>query len=281
VAAWSGLPLRPTRSSIRSRCRRPPLAGRPCTAARARRRAACGCRTPKPSLRSRGTGPPRRRTAGSARGTASPGTLPARPPSWPGPGNRARSSRSRGGIRCRARCAGAAGVPAAPGLFPLHRACRSRRRAGQPRRYRGQCPNLWWPADRAWCVASEIDLLWTYVGGPCGLTSAILADERIEALPAAPRGPGQPCRGLGDRLGRPARRRRQGPRRGPAQHAPRIGPGPAAATARDPQGRARIEVTGRIGNGSSVRPGLRGSGQQLRREVHDYLTFAVLELTGM
>ena len=27
-------------------------------------------------------------------------------------------------------------------------------------------PNLWWPEDRAWCVASEIDLPWTYVGGP-------------------------------------------------------------------------------------------------------------------
>ncbi len=25
-------------------------------------------------------------------------------------------------------------------------------------------PNLWWPDDRAWCVATEIDLAWTYVG---------------------------------------------------------------------------------------------------------------------
>jgi len=29
-----------------------------------------------------------------------------------------------------------------------------------------QTPNLWWPADRAWCVATEIDLPWTYVAGP-------------------------------------------------------------------------------------------------------------------
>ena len=50
----------------------------------------------------------------------------------------------------------------------------------------GQCANLWWPADRAWCVATEIDLEWTYVGGPRGLIDAILADDRIEALPAAP-----------------------------------------------------------------------------------------------
>ena len=50
----------------------------------------------------------------------------------------------------------------------------------------GQTPNLWWPADRAWCVATEIDLPWTYVGGPAGLVERILDDERIEALPAQP-----------------------------------------------------------------------------------------------
>jgi len=49
-----------------------------------------------------------------------------------------------------------------------------------------QTPNLWWPADRAWCVATEIDLPWTYVGGPGGLINSILADERIEAVPAEP-----------------------------------------------------------------------------------------------
>lgn len=48
----------------------------------------------------------------------------------------------------------------------------------------GQCASLWWPADHAWCVASDVDLPWTYVGGPRGLIDAILADERIEAFPA-------------------------------------------------------------------------------------------------
>jgi hypothetical protein len=52
-----------------------------------------------------------------------------------------------------------------------------------------QTANLWWPDDRAWCVASEIDLAWTYVGGPAGLIGRLLADERIEALPAAPDDP--------------------------------------------------------------------------------------------
>lgn len=47
-----------------------------------------------------------------------------------------------------------------------------------------QVANLWWPADRAWCVASEIDLPWTYVGGPAGLIGQLLADQRLEVLPA-------------------------------------------------------------------------------------------------
>ena len=49
-----------------------------------------------------------------------------------------------------------------------------------------QTANLWWPEDRAWCVATEIDLLWTYVGGPAGLIERLVSDDRIEALPAGP-----------------------------------------------------------------------------------------------
>lgn len=44
--------------------------------------------------------------------------------------------------------------------------------------------NLWWPEDHAWCIASEIDLRWTYVGGSSELIAQILSDERLEALPA-------------------------------------------------------------------------------------------------
>jgi hypothetical protein len=43
--------------------------------------------------------------------------------------------------------------------------------------------NLWWPADRAWCVATEIDFGWTYVGGPRACIDALLADPRFEAAP--------------------------------------------------------------------------------------------------
>jgi hypothetical protein len=47
-------------------------------------------------------------------------------------------------------------------------------------------PNLWWPDDRAWCVATEIDLAWTYVGGPAAPIIEALANPRLEAQPASP-----------------------------------------------------------------------------------------------
>lgn len=50
-------------------------------------------------------------------------------------------------------------------------------------------PNLWWPADRAWVVASEIDLAWTYVAGPPALADAVVADERFAASRTMPSDP--------------------------------------------------------------------------------------------
>jgi hypothetical protein len=49
----------------------------------------------------------------------------------------------------------------------------------------GQAPNLWWSNDRAWCVATEIDGYSTYVGGSARCVEAILADQRLEALPSS------------------------------------------------------------------------------------------------
>lgn len=45
-------------------------------------------------------------------------------------------------------------------------------------------PNLWWPDDRAWCVASEIDFPYTYVAGSEALVAEVLANPGLEALPA-------------------------------------------------------------------------------------------------
>ena len=46
-------------------------------------------------------------------------------------------------------------------------------------------PNLWWSADRAWCVATEIDYRWSYVGGSQECIGEILADDLIEAIPTS------------------------------------------------------------------------------------------------
>jgi len=48
-----------------------------------------------------------------------------------------------------------------------------------------QSPNLWWPDDRAWFVATGIDFAWTYVGGEWRLIAALLSDSRLEALAVA------------------------------------------------------------------------------------------------
>ena len=43
-----------------------------------------------------------------------------------------------------------------------------------------QSPNLFWPQDHAWCVASEIDLFCTLVAGSESLAAALLTDPRLD-----------------------------------------------------------------------------------------------------
>jgi len=49
-----------------------------------------------------------------------------------------------------------------------------------------QSPQLLWPLDRSWCVATEVDYDSTLVGGPACLVDAILADARLEAFAVSP-----------------------------------------------------------------------------------------------
>ena len=46
----------------------------------------------------------------------------------------------------------------------------------------GHSPNIWWPEDRAWCVATDIDLFDTYVGGSEECIEAVLSNPDLEAL---------------------------------------------------------------------------------------------------
>ena len=47
-----------------------------------------------------------------------------------------------------------------------------------------QSANIWWPADRAWCVVSDIDLRCTYVGGSATCIGELLAAPGLETAPA-------------------------------------------------------------------------------------------------
>ncbi len=49
-----------------------------------------------------------------------------------------------------------------------------------------QSPNLFWPADHAWCVASEIDFDSTVVGGSEMLIEALLDADGLETWRVEP-----------------------------------------------------------------------------------------------
>lgn len=50
-------------------------------------------------------------------------------------------------------------------------------------RTRRPAAGLWWPANRAWFVATDIDFEWTFVAGDQDLIEALVADERLEVAP--------------------------------------------------------------------------------------------------
>jgi hypothetical protein len=47
-----------------------------------------------------------------------------------------------------------------------------------------QSAGIWWPADRAWFVGTDIDLVTTYVGGSTGCIADLLAAGGLETAPA-------------------------------------------------------------------------------------------------
>jgi hypothetical protein len=49
-----------------------------------------------------------------------------------------------------------------------------------------QSPNLWWPEDRAWCVATEIDFGWTYVAGSELVITEVLIRPNLRHLRPGP-----------------------------------------------------------------------------------------------
>lgn len=49
-----------------------------------------------------------------------------------------------------------------------------------------QSANVWWPDDRAWCVATDIDLMTSYVGGRRDAVAALLARGDLETAEVPP-----------------------------------------------------------------------------------------------
>lgn len=58
-----------------------------------------------------------------------------------------------------------------------------------------RCASLWWPDDRAWLVATEIDGYSTFVGGSNAAIDAVLADPTLDAAAADPSTPLDPSYG--------------------------------------------------------------------------------------
>lgn len=52
-----------------------------------------------------------------------------------------------------------------------------------PGRRQSEPPNLLWPPDRAWFVASDTDLDSTYLGGSAALIEALVGQRRLEVWP--------------------------------------------------------------------------------------------------
>ncbi len=58
-----------------------------------------------------------------------------------------------------------------------------------------RCASLWWPYDRAWLVATEIDGYATYLGASHAAIDAVLADPTLDAVAAHPTTPLDPSYG--------------------------------------------------------------------------------------
>lgn len=47
-------------------------------------------------------------------------------------------------------------------------------------------PELWWPDDRAWVLATDCDFSWAYVGGTTALIDELVASSVVEGLRTEP-----------------------------------------------------------------------------------------------
>ena len=58
--------------------------------------------------------------------------------------------------------------------------------SGQPRQHMPG-PAFVWPADHAWCIANDVDPHWAGIGADVSAIDELLADPRLDVVPADPR----------------------------------------------------------------------------------------------
>jgi hypothetical protein len=51
-------------------------------------------------------------------------------------------------------------------------------------RYRS--PSLWWPDDRSWCVATDVDLQTSYLGATAECVQDLIDDGQLEIMEVSP-----------------------------------------------------------------------------------------------
>ena len=130
-------------------------------------------------------------------------------------------------------------------------------------------------------MASEIDLGWSYVGGPAGLIGQVLADPRIEALPVSPDDPVSRIEDWVDAWAATAAERLMTAGTATVD----TSRGTVRATLRRPSwhgpGWLETSSTGDNGVGGGSRTRLsRSTDAALRDEICLYLTWQLIELVG-
>jgi len=58
-----------------------------------------------------------------------------------------------------------------------------------------RCAGLWWPADRSWLVATDIDGYSTFVGGSHAAVDVVMAEPALDAVGVQPSTPLDPSYG--------------------------------------------------------------------------------------
>ena len=52
--------------------------------------------------------------------------------------------------------------------------------------FQHKSPSIWWPADHAWCIVTDVDAMETWIGGSAACIERVLNHPQLEAFPITP-----------------------------------------------------------------------------------------------